>query len=48
MDNSKTKILITGLKIKKRYNLKRGIEEIVKDLKKNKDHQKFKKIFSNI
>jgi len=39
---------ISKLKIKKRYNLKRGIDEIVKDLKKNKDHQKFKKIFSNI
>jgi nucleoside-diphosphate-sugar epimerase len=39
---------ISKLKIRKKFNLRRGIDEIIKDLKKNKDHQKFKKIFSNI
>ena len=74
MNNSKTKILITGgfgyvgsklcqFLTKHNYNISiidnllqknfdkkilSKIEEIVKDLKKNKDHQKFKKIFSNI
>ncbi len=39
---------LSKFKIKNRYNLKKGVGEIIKDLKKNKDHQKFKKIFSNI
>lgn len=39
---------ISKLKIMKKFNLKKGIDEIIFDLKKNKDHQKFKKIFSNI
>ena len=39
---------ISKFKIKKNYNLKKGINEIINDLKKNKSHQKFKKIFSNI
>ena len=36
------------VKIKNNYNLDKGIKEIIHDLKKNKDRQKFKKIFSNI
>jgi nucleoside-diphosphate-sugar epimerase len=39
---------LSKFKIKNKYNLKKGVGEIIKDLKKNKDHQKFKKIFSNI
>jgi nucleoside-diphosphate-sugar epimerase len=39
---------ISKLKIKKRYDLKKGINEIIKNLKENKAHQTFKKIFSNI
>jgi nucleoside-diphosphate-sugar epimerase len=39
---------ISKLKIKNNYNLDKGIKEIIHDLKKNKDRQKFKKIFSNI
>jgi len=39
---------ITKLKIKNKYNLKRGIKEIIHDLKINKYHRKFIKKFSNI
>lgn len=39
---------LSKFKIKNKYNLKKGVGEIIKDLKKNKDRQKFKKIFSNI
>ncbi len=39
---------ISKFKIKNRFNLKKGIKEIINDLKINKDRQKFKKIFSNI
>ena len=39
---------ISKLKIKNKFNLRKGIDEIIFDLKKNTNHQKFKKIFSNI
>lgn len=35
-------------KIKNNFNLKKGIYEIISDLKSNKGRRKFKKIFSNI
>ena len=35
-------------KIKNKFNLKKGIYEIISDLKYNKGRRKFKKIFSNI
>ena len=38
---------ISKFKIKKNYNLKIGINEIINDLRRNKLNQKFKKIFSN-
>lgn len=38
---------ISKLKIKKSYNLKKGISEIISNLKNNVSNQKFKKIFSN-
>ena len=39
---------IAKFNIKNTFNLRKGIREIINDLKSNKEHRKFKKIFSNI